>query len=81
MVRMKRSALPLVWPVGARAEVADAELAADECVERASVAAAVVGQDRLDLDPVAAVEGECATQERGRGDCLLVGEYLGVGEP
>ena len=46
----------------------------------AAVAGAVVGEQLLDFDPVAAVEGDGAAQEAGSGGCLLVVEDLGVGE-
>src|SRR3954454_23156695 len=65
------------WPC---AQVADPQSAAGERVERGDVGAAVVGQDPLDLDPVAAVVGEGAAQEADRGRGFLVCEYLGVGE-
>ena len=52
-----------LWPVGAGAEVADAEPAAGECVHDAAVAAAVVGEYALDDDAVAAVESERAAQK------------------
>jgi hypothetical protein len=60
--------------------VADAELAAGECMHDPAVAGAVVGEHALDDDAVAAVEGECATQEGGSGRCSFVIEHLGVGE-
>ena len=62
------------------AQVADAESAAGERVHDGAVAGAVVGQQLLDFDPVAAVEGDGAAQEAGSGGCLLVVEDLGVGE-
>ena len=46
----------------------------------AQVGGAVVGEDPLDADAVAAVEGDGAAEEADRGRCLLVGEHLGVGE-
>jgi len=60
--------------------VADAECATGERVQCREVRAAVVGEDALDLDAVAAVEGDRAVQERDRGCCFLVSEDLGVGE-
>jgi hypothetical protein len=44
-----------LWPVGACAEVADAELSAGDGVDDAAVGRAVVGEDPLDRDAVAAV--------------------------
>ena len=41
-----------LWPVGAGAEVFDAEAATGERVDGGAVGAAVVGEDRLDLDAV-----------------------------
>jgi hypothetical protein len=61
--------------------VAEPELVAGRREGGAPVAAAVVGQDPLDRDPVAGVEGPGPPQEgsrRGRG---LVGQLLRVGEP
>ena len=46
-----------------------------------AVAGAVVGHHPLDLDPVAAEEGEGAAQEAGGGRAFLVVEHLDVGEP
>ena len=47
----------------------------------APVAAAVVGQDPLDRDPVARVEAPGALEEGGRRRRRLVGQLLGVGQP
>src|ERR687888_1390249 len=69
-----------LWPVGAGAEVADAEPAAGECVQGGAVAGAVVGEHAFDGDAVAAVESDRALQEAGRGRGLLVAEDLRVGE-
>src|SRR6266566_5266565 len=69
-----------LWPVGASAAVADAESAAGERVQGRLVGGAVVGQNALDADPVAVVEGDCAAKEADRRDGFLVGEDLGVGE-
>ena len=44
------------------------------------VGRAVVGEDRLDLDAVAAVESDRATEEGGSGRCFLVCEHLGISE-
>jgi hypothetical protein len=49
-------------------------------MDRAAVAAAVVGQDPLDLDAVPLVVGDGATQESGSGGGFLVAEDLGIGE-
>ena len=46
----------------------------------AEVAGAVVGEEPLDLDAVAPVEGDCAAEEADGGGGLLVGEDFGVGE-
>src|SRR5689334_12537765 len=67
-------------PVGAGAEVVDAELAAGDGVDRAAVGGAVVGQDPFDRDPVLLVVGAGAAQEGGGGGGAFVGEDLGVGE-
>ena len=45
-----------------------------------AVGAAVVGEHALDLDAVAAVEGDGAAEEADRCGRLLVGEHFGVGE-
>src|SRR5438105_14941973 len=63
-----------LWPVGAGAEVADAEPAAGERVNRRPVGGAVVGQEPLDLDPVAAVEGGRAAEEADCGSRFLVAQ-------
>jgi len=60
--------------------VADAEPAAGERVQSGDVGGAVVGQQALDRDPLPAVEGDGAVEEADRRPCLLVGQYLGVGE-
>jgi len=54
-------------PVGASAQVADAEPSAGECVDDAAVAGAVVAEDSLDDDPMAPDEGDCALEEAGGG--------------
>src|SRR5215467_4489122 len=69
-----------LWPVGAGAEVADAESVAGERVRAGAVAGAVVGEYAFDGDPVTAVEGDCAAQEADRGLGGFVGQNLGVGE-
>jgi hypothetical protein len=66
--------------VGAGAEVADAERAAGHGVSDREIRGAVIGDELLDLDPVAAVEGSCAAQERDRGARLLVWEDFCVGQ-
>src|ERR1019366_3300240 len=66
--------------VGAGAQVADAERATGHCVSDREIGTAVIGDELLDLDPVAAVEGSCAAQERDRGARLLVRENLCVGQ-
>jgi hypothetical protein len=43
--------------------VADAEASAGECVDEAAVTGAVIAEDSLDDDPVAAVEGDCSLEE------------------
>src|SRR5947209_8793768 len=81
MVRMKRSALPLVCGrVGAGAEMADAEPPTGERVDGGAVGRAVVGDEPLDGDPVAAVKGDGAAQEGDRSCRFLIAEHLGVGE-
>jgi len=60
--------------------VADAERAASERVDRGDVGGAVVGQDALDVDAVAAVERDRAAQEADRGGGFFVGEHFGVGQ-
>jgi hypothetical protein len=60
--------------------VADAEASAGECVDEAAVTGAVIAEDSLDDDPVAAVEGDCSLEEAGGGACPLVCEDFGVGE-
>src|SRR5690348_14053981 len=72
--------LVCLGPVGPRAQVADPELAAGECVHDAAVAAAVVGEYALDDDAVAAVESERAAQKTGCRCRSFVGEHLRVGE-
>ena len=59
----------------------DAECAAGERVDGGAVGGAVVGEEPLDADAVAAVEGDGAAEEADRGCGFLVGEDLGVGEP
>jgi hypothetical protein len=44
------------------------------------ISAAVIGDELLDLDPVATVESSCAAKERDRGTRLLVWENLRVGQ-
>src|SRR3954471_14322015 len=73
------------FPVGLRpirtgAQVADAERATNERVDRAAVAAAVVGEHAFDGDPVSAVESDRTPEEAGRSGCLLVGQHLGIRE-
>jgi hypothetical protein len=60
--------------------VEDAELSAGDRVRDREVGAAVVGEDPLDGDAVAAVERERAAEEADSGGCFLVCEDLGVGE-
>ena len=67
-------------PVGAGAEVADAEGAAGDGVDRGAVGGAVVGDQPLDGDAVAGVVRDRAAQEPDRGGGLLVGEDLDVGQ-
>src|SRR3990172_227091 len=66
--------------VGTGAEVLDPELSAGKRVHYRDVGAAVVGEQLLDLDPVAAVEADGAAEEAGRGRRLLIGQHLRVGE-
>ncbi len=54
--------------------------AAGDHVHGRAVGAAVVGQQLLNLHPVAFVEHDCAVKERDHGAGLLVGENLGVGQ-
>src|SRR5918996_5184407 len=67
-------------PVGAGAQVLEPQLTAGDRVDDRAVGGAVVAEDRLDPDAVAAVEGGCAAEEAGGSGCLLVGEHFGVGE-
>jgi hypothetical protein len=60
--------------------VPDPEPSAGERVDCRAVGGAVVGEDPLDLDAVAAVVVACSLQEGGGGRAFLVGEYFGVGE-
>jgi hypothetical protein len=66
-------------PVGAGAEVAEAESAAGEGVEGGSVAGAVVGEHPLNLDAVSAVKGDRALEKADRCRRPLVLQDLGVG--
>src|SRR5713226_2243408 len=59
-----------LWPVGARAAVADPQRSAGERVDRRPVAGAVVGQDPLDLDAAPAGVGEGAVVVDGDVDVL-----------
>src|SRR5438067_44458 len=79
---MKRSALPFVRgrPVGARADVADAERVAGECVDSGAVRTTVVGHQPLHSDSVRAVERHRSAKETDDARGLLVGENLSVGE-
>src|ERR671930_2087643 len=52
----------------------------EPAVKGGAVAGAVVGEHAFDGDAVAAVEGDRALQEAGRGRGLLVAEDLRVGE-
>src|SRR4051794_15166817 len=67
-------------PVRPGAEVAEAGLAAGECVHDAAVAGAVVGEYGLDVDAVAAVVGDGAAEEASRGRGAFVVEHFCVGE-
>ena len=58
----------------------DSEPSAGECVDDADVGAAVVGEQLLDCDPVAVVEGDCSAKESGSRHRFLVRQHLGVGE-
>src|SRR5664279_3723793 len=69
-----------LWAVRSCAEVFDAERAAGERVDGGAVAAAVVGEQLLDLDAVSLVEGNGASQEGGDCDSFFVVEDFGVGE-
>lgn len=66
--------------VGTGAEVLDPELSAGKRVHDRDVGAAVVGEQLLDLDPVAAVEADGAAEEAGRSRRFLIRQHLGVGE-
>src|SRR5438876_5132817 len=70
-----------LWTIGAGAQVADAERAAGERVQRGDVGGPVVGQQALDRDPVAGVVGARSAQEANRRLRLLVRQHLGIGEP
>src|ERR671918_843841 len=67
-------------PSGPGAQVLDGEAATAERMDRRDVGGAVVGEDSLHLDPVAAVEGERSSEEADCRPRLLVREHLGVGE-
>src|SRR6266536_5349483 len=67
-------------PVGTGAAVADPEFAAGERVQGGDVGGAVVGQEPLDPDPAASVEGDRALQEADRSGRPFVGQHLRVGE-
>src|SRR5918996_1722436 len=67
-------------PSGPGAQVLDAEAATAERMDRRDVGGAVIGEDSLHLDPVAAVEGERSSEEADCRPRLLVREHLGVGE-
>src|SRR5579872_1528910 len=64
-------------PVGAGSEMADAEQPTRGGMRERDVCGAVVGDQLLDLDAVAAVERDRATQERDRGGGFLVREDFG----
>src|SRR6266480_1345638 len=66
--------------VGTGAAVADPEFAAGERVQGGDVGGAVVGQEPLDPDPSASVEGDRALQEADRRGRPFVGQHLRVGE-
>src|SRR6266566_3446787 len=78
---MKRSALPLVLrSIRARADVADAKGFAGDGMDGGAVAGAVVRNQPLDADAVAAVKDNGAVEEADRSDGFLIGQDLGVGE-
>src|SRR4029450_8031761 len=66
--------------VGPGTQVADSQPATGECVQRRHVRRAVVGQQPLDPEPIARVEGSRPAQEADRRRRLLVWQHLGVGE-
>ena len=68
-------------PVGSGEPVADAQLVAGRGELAAPVAAAVVGEDPLDRDPVARVEAPGSPEEGRRGLRALIGQLLHVGQP
>ncbi len=49
-------------------------------VDDGAVAGTVVGQQLLDFDPVASIEGDRSAKEAGRGCGRLIIENFGVGE-
>src|SRR4051812_8554174 len=61
-----------LWPVGARAQVAQAQGAAGERVGERDVGGAVVCHQALHGDPVRGVEGQRTSEEADRGCGLLV---------
>ena len=67
-------------PVRPRPTMAEPELITCGREVGAAVAAAVVGEDALDRDPMASVEVPGSTEEAGRRRRALVGQFLGVGQ-
>src|SRR4051812_24973661 len=69
-----------LWPVGPGTEVFDPEPSAGDRVQGGAVARAVVGEELLDGDPVAAVKGDGAAKEAGSCFGGLVVEDFCVSE-
>src|ERR1035441_8478958 len=69
-----------LWAVGACAQVADAQSATGDRVDRGAIGRAVVGEQLLHRHPVALIEGDRPPEERDDGAGLLVGQDLGIGQ-
>src|SRR6516162_7526858 len=80
-----RADKPLGLPVGlrpvrARAQMPDAQGTASDRMHRGAVRVAVVGQQALDGNPIAVIEGHRTAQESDRGGRSLVAKDLRVGQ-
>ena len=73
--------LPIgLGPVGSDPQVTDSQRSAGDRVDGRDVGAAVICEQLLDLDPVAAVERPGSAKEGHRGRGFLVGQHLGIGQ-